>query len=346
MSMRIAIFATVLACATPPAASRYSREQAAAAPSSSDVAIGDFALVRVVDGDTVRVTGLDASIRLLGIDTEEIAHNERERRALDDAPSFDRYTADQRGTSRRPVKMATPMGEAAKQFAAQFFTAGAKVRLERDDPRQIRDRYGRYLAYVFAWKDGAWVDYDLEAVRAGMSPYFTKYGRSRRFDDAFRAAEAEARAAHRGIWSDATQHYPDYAERIAWWNARADFVAQFERDAAADDGFIDLADDDALDRMEAHRGRQVTVLSTVGNIYMGGRGPARVMLSRRRGADFPIVFFDAGVLAATRLDEWKGEFVRVEGVVTEYRGKPEIKVDRAEQVVRSPVDATASDTDR
>jgi endonuclease YncB( thermonuclease family) len=344
MSIRVAIFAAIVACATPPA-TRYSRAEAAAA-TGGDVEVGDFALVRVVDGDTVRVDGLDASIRLLGIDTEEISHNDRERRALADAPSFDRYTADQRGTSRRPVKMATPMGEEAKKFAAQFFTVGAKVRLERDDPKQIRDRYGRYLAYVFAWKDGAWVNYDVEAVRAGMSPYFTKYGYSRRFDADFRAAEAEARAAHRGIWSDATQHYPDYAERAAWWNARADFVAEFERDEASDDSLIDLADDDALDRISARVGKQVTVLSTVGTIYTGGHGPARVMLSRRRGSDFPVVFFDASVLAAARLDEWKGEFVRVEGTVSEYRGKPEIKVDAASQVTRSPVDATATDSDR
>jgi endonuclease YncB( thermonuclease family) len=342
-----------IACGTPHA-TRYSRPQAQralAAPAEAGVVVGEFALTRIVDGDTVRVDGLDASLRLLGIDTEEIPHNEQERRALE-STDFAQYVKDQRGTARHPVKMATPMGEQARTFAQQFFTLGDQVRVERDDPRQVRDRYDRYLAYVFVRKDGAWVNYNVECVRAGMAPYFMKYGWSRRFDAEFKAAEAEARAAHRGIWSDQTQHYPDYDERAAWWIPRADFVAQFERDALGHDDLIDLSDDDALDRIAQHLGQPITVLGTVGEIYAGDRGPTRVMLSRRRGADFPIIFFDQALFAATRLTDWRGEFVRASGVVTAYTNKRnrrtelQIVVDRASQVERSPVDATAAPADR
>jgi endonuclease YncB( thermonuclease family) len=324
-----------------------SRAHAAA---GDDTQVGDMTITKVVDGDTVRVDGLDKSLRLIGIDTEEVPHSKRAQRALDAATDFDAYARAQRGDSPHPVKMASPMGVEAKHFAEKMLAVGTKVRIERDDPHQVRDRYGRYLAYVFVEQDGAWVDYNVEAVRAGMSPYFTKYGYSRRFDAEFRAAEAEARAAHRGIWGSSIAHYPDYAERETWWNARADFVAAFEKDEAADDSLIDLADADAIDRITARRGREITVLSTVGNIYMRGRGPVRVMLSRQRGADFPIVFFDRKVFAATQLGAEKGELVRVSGVSGEYDGHPEIVVDRESQVVRSQIsddsDATEDDGDR
>ena len=56
-------------------------------------------------------------------------------------------------------------------------------------PGEIRDRYDRYLAYVFAEIDGKWVNYNVECVRAGMSPYFMKYGYSQRFHADFVAEQ-------------------------------------------------------------------------------------------------------------------------------------------------------------
>ena len=53
--------------------------------------------------------------------------------------------------------------------------------------------------YVNKWfydnKGGTWVNYNVEAVRAGMGPYFPKYGQSRRFHPEFVAAQEEARKA-------------------------------------------------------------------------------------------------------------------------------------------------------
>ena len=106
-------------------------------------------------------------------------------------------------------------------WAKKWFEGVGKVRIERDDPAEIRDRYNRYLAYVLAKKNGVWVNYNVECVRAGMAPYFTKYGYSRRFHKEFVAALAEAKAAHRGIWAPGAMAAPDYPEREAWWNARA-----------------------------------------------------------------------------------------------------------------------------
>ncbi len=116
------------------------------------------------------------------------------------------------------------MGEKATEFAEAFFADAEVVRLERDDPKDIRGRFGRLLAYAFVEKNGRWTSYNVECVRAGMSPYFTKYGYSHRFHNQLSHAEAEAREAGRGIWDPRSKGYGDYEERKAWWNARADFI--------------------------------------------------------------------------------------------------------------------------
>jgi endonuclease YncB( thermonuclease family) len=303
--------------------------------------IGELPLAdrAVIDGDTIRVQGLDATLRLLAIDTEETFKHEAERRAY--AAGWERYTREQRGASPHPVKMATPVGDEARAFAERFFAGATTVRLERDHPGEVRDAYNRYLAYAFVRRDGRWLCYNVEVVRAGYAPYFTKYGYSRRFHDQLVAAEDEARAARRGIWDPAQQHDPVSAERKAWWNARADFIRAFEAEAAGADDRIVLTRDDALERLERHLGAEVVVLGAVGDVRRGARGPTRVMLARRRGADFPLVFFDEGVLAASHIADRAGEYVRVRGRVVRYedgrrgRAQLEIHVDAPDQITAS-----------
>jgi hypothetical protein len=195
------------------------------------------------------------------------------------------------------------------------------VRLERDHPKEIRDLFGRYLAYAFIRKNGRWLNYNLEAVRAGMSPYFTKYSYSRRFHDEFVAAEKDARAAQRGIWNPNVRSYKDYEERKAWWDARGRFIRMFEQDAQGREDFIELTQWDSLARIEKKMGREVTVLGAVGRIIRGDRGPSRVMLSRQRTSDLALIFFDKDVFASSGIAAYAGEFVRVSGVVSEYTNK-------------------------
>jgi len=250
---------------------------------TNGLVIGEFPLVRVVDGDTIRVKGLDSSLRLLGIDTEETFKHDKERRAY--AKGFAAYAKDVRGASPRPAKFATPLGDEAKRWAEAWFKDVATVRLERDDPHEIKDRYRRYLAYVLAEKHGKWVNYNVEAVRAGMSPYFPKYGRSRRFDRDFIAAEAEAKAAKRGIWAPGAEAYPDYPEREAWWTARGDFVAKFHADATRGSQhatMIDLTHDDAVALLEANVGHDVIALGVVGEIERPGEKTHRKKSRRTR----------------------------------------------------------------
>jgi endonuclease YncB( thermonuclease family) len=286
------------------------------------VVLGIFTVARsaVVDGDTFKVDGLQGSMRLLGLDTEEKFWHENEKRAFE-AVRFDQYVKNMRGSSGRPVKMATPMGEAASHFAKEFFADVREVRIERDRPKEIRDRYDRYLAYVLVMRDGTWVNYNVECVRAGMSPYFTKYGYSARYHDELAAAQQEARAAHRGIWDPTTRHYPDYEERMVWWEARAKFVQEFYDAAGGRDEYISLSEWDALRRLEEHVGKEVTLLGTVSKVKLGDKGPTRVLLGRRIGADFPLVFFDKDAFLSTGLGSQSGEFVRVTGTVNRYHNR-------------------------
>jgi micrococcal nuclease len=61
-----------------------------------------------------------------------------------------------------------------------------------------RGRHGVLFAYVFV--DGKNINLDL--VRKGLSPYYIKYGRSKKYDVAFRAAQKQARKEKLNIWSD------------------------------------------------------------------------------------------------------------------------------------------------
>ena len=340
---RIAFVLALVACGTP--SSRYSRKEAQDSLAKLDapgLVVGEFRLTRVVDGDTIRVDGLDSSLRLLGMDTEETFKSEADRRLFEQG--WEQYLEQKRGGSKHPVKAATPVGDEAKDFAKHFFDGVDMVRIERDSARQVRDRYGRYLAYVFAKKDGVWKNYNVEAVRAGMSPYFSKYGYSRRFHIEFVEAEREAKAAGVGIWDPTKMHYPDYEERKPWWTARAEFIAEFNRQAEGNDSYIDITDYDAMKRIEKALNTEVTVLGTVGDVRRGDRGPTKVLLSRKmHGGDFPIIFFDKDVFTSTGLAGWKGEFVMVKGVVTEYENKHthrkqlQIVVERPGQVILSKV---------
>lgn len=114
-------------------------------------------LVRVIDGDTIRAEwrGVEEPIHLLCINTPERGQ-----------PGFHEATT-----------------------ALRKLLDGRNLRLEFETPdNPARDRYERLLAYVFADDRNL----NVEMVRLGHSPFYTKYGQGR-FADAFRIAEEAAR---------------------------------------------------------------------------------------------------------------------------------------------------------
>ncbi len=140
---------------------------------STGTRIPDLQVVRVTDGDTIRVEteGGEESLRLTCVDTEESWAG-----------------------SDKPV---TRAGKDASEMAKKYFGEDTgdlvKVDLEfdTDDPPEVclqkhRDNFGRLLCYVHKGDE----NYNLKLVREGWSPYFVKYGRSRIYDAEFMAAEA------------------------------------------------------------------------------------------------------------------------------------------------------------
>jgi micrococcal nuclease len=85
------------------------------------------------------------------------------------------------------------MGKVASEYTKQRL-AGKYVGIELET--KTRGKYGRLLAYVFV--DGQ--NFNLELVREGLSPYYTKYGLSEKYDQGFRKAEKYARDNKRHIF--------------------------------------------------------------------------------------------------------------------------------------------------
>jgi micrococcal nuclease len=127
-------------------------------------------VVRVVDGDTIRVAvaGRVERVRYIGIDTPE------------------------------SVKPNTPVQCYAHRAASENrrLVGGARVRLVLDV--EPRDRFGRLLAYVYRARDGMFVGAEL--VRGGFARTLT-IPPNVRFAARFRALAEQARRAHRGLWS-------------------------------------------------------------------------------------------------------------------------------------------------
>jgi micrococcal nuclease len=132
--------------------------------------LGRAQVLRVVDGDTIRVRldGRTERVRYIGIDTPE------------------------------SVKPGTAVQCFAKRASAAnaALVAGRSVRLVGDVER--RDRYGRLLAYVYREPDGAFVNARL--VRDGYARPLTiapNVAHARELADLAR----QARRARRGLWN-------------------------------------------------------------------------------------------------------------------------------------------------
>jgi micrococcal nuclease len=131
-------------------------------------------LVRAVDGDTIRVIvdGVEERVRYIGIDTPEL----------------------------NPGSAATPepYAEAATAANARLLSEGRLV-LEQDVSE--RDRYGRLLRDVWVEEAGTWTLVNLALVAEGYAQVST-YPPDVRYVDDLLAAQAEARAASRGLWGE------------------------------------------------------------------------------------------------------------------------------------------------
>jgi micrococcal nuclease len=88
-----------------------------------------------------------------------------------------------------------PLGKIASDYTERRLK-GKYVDLEFEGP--FSGRYGSLLVYVYV--DG--VNLNLELVKQGLSPYYTEYGSSLKYDKEFTEAEAYARIHKLNIWGD------------------------------------------------------------------------------------------------------------------------------------------------
>jgi micrococcal nuclease len=124
-------------------------------------------VIGVVDGDTIRVriNGRVEKVRYIGVNTPEVHH---------------------------PSRGEEPGGQEATAVNTSL-VAGRPVRLELDV--QVRDRYGRLLAYV--WVDDVMVNAEL--VRRGYAQVMT-IPPNVRYQELLLKLQREAREAGRGLW--------------------------------------------------------------------------------------------------------------------------------------------------
>lgn len=130
-------------------------------------------MVRVVDGDTVhvRLGGAVERVRYIGIDTPETRH---------------------------PTRGEELGGRAATEVNGRL-VGDRVVRLESDV--QLRDRYGRRLAYVWVkGRDGGELMVNAELVRLGYAQVMT-VPPNVRHAELFRKLQVDAREHGRGLWA-------------------------------------------------------------------------------------------------------------------------------------------------
>ena len=220
--------------------------------------------VRVVDGDTIRVTIDDGvgnveeeSLRILALDTEE-----------------------SNSGGSKPV---TPHGHAAKEEASKFFEGQTSVVLEfpSDDPleeclKKHRGNFGRLLVFLHR-KDG--VDFQQHMIRNGFSPYFTKYGYAafKSHHSRYIDAEREAQANHIGVWDQIAvngSEINNYGLLKTWWTLRGEVIENYRRLAAGGTAILNtrldyqalvgLADDEATATIFT----EIRQLKPVGSVHM------------------------------------------------------------------------------
>ncbi len=130
-----------------------------------------YKVLHIVDGDTIDINynGKKERIRLLCVNTPESVHPDK--------------------------KQNIQMGIVASDYLKKKLS-GKYIELEFEGRK--RGKHGRLLTYVL--EDSQNINLDL--VKQGLSPYYTKYGLSEKYDDEFRDAEKYARTHKLNIWGD------------------------------------------------------------------------------------------------------------------------------------------------
>ena len=129
----------------------------------------DARVVRVIDGDTirVRVQGKEYTVRLIGVDTPETVH---------------------------PTKTVQHFGAEASAYTKAALE-GKTVLLAKDRTGDTVDRYGRWLRYVLLDGD----NFNARLIREGYAHAYRLFPFSKRKE--FIQLEDQARRRRIGLWN-------------------------------------------------------------------------------------------------------------------------------------------------
>ena len=231
---------------------------------------GPFRVVRVLDGDTI-VLDNGETVRLIGVDAPETIH-----------PKI-------------PVQR---FGVEATDFLRRL-VEGSECTLEYE-PGNIRDKYGRLLAYVFVRDRLA----NAELIRQGYAYAYIRFPFRRQSE--FVALEREARERQCGLWYRSAPESPRLPDKVP---------VVFWQDAAK------------------HYGEYAAVEGTIVATYNSGKA-CFLNFHKDYSRFFTAVIFasDFSRFSVTPESYYLGKKVRVSGYIKEYRGKPEIVLEYPDQI--------------
>ena len=300
----------------------------------SSLVVGNFTVVKIVDGDTFKFLNLDKSTRLMCIDTEETFKSKDARERSEEIASdwLNYYKENQKG-SNHPIKLDSPFGYDTWQWTKEFMADVDSVRLEKDDNLRGIDVYNRYLVYVIAYKKGKEVNYNIECVRTGHSPYFNKYGNSKRFHKEFVEAQESAKINKLGIWNSKTKCYPDYNDRVIWWNKRAEQIENFASKYINDSKYVNFLSDDGFEKLKDYVNADVIIFASIGEIF-NNKFPYLIRFSQSRTNSVDLVVFEdkADLFNEINIDDFKNYYIYVKGKLELYKGKYKITFKNRDQI--------------
>ena len=290
---------------------------------------------RVVDGDTlvVPIEGADEYLRLLSLDTEE-----------------------SKPSSSKPV---TPLGQEATAEANRFWDEGDPVILEFPGTESLRTCLKKYRGnfkrlLVWAYRPDN-TDYQEHMIKAGLSPYFVKYGYAKLAanHDRYTAAEREAQTARRGVWDQLTgngREINNYAALTTWWTLRAKVINEYREHLATNPANPVLntrLDYDELLKA-AQQERELSIFTEVRNVDTAdGHAVIDIGSIKRRFCVFiPNAYTSPSrvrVLNLLNLRYIAGDlahprrgYVYLQGRLDTYRGTPQIRIESTSQISDSP----------
>jgi len=302
----------------------------------SNLLVGEYIISKVTDGDTFRFEGLDAATRLLGIDTEETFKDKNAREksyeiSLEWPKEYNSIQSQKKNGF--PVKCDSPFGFETWEWAKDFTKDVSSVRIEKDDTTRGMDAFGRYLVYLIMKKDGKYINYNIECVRLGYSPYYNKYGNSKRFHKEFIEAQNYAKATKLGIWDKNNLCYPDYEKRLVWWNKRAVQIESFEKKFTNIENYFNISNDGEYDRLLKYVGKEVVVFGTISEI-LRQKFPILLRFSIRKNVNFDAVIYEENesLLSDLNIDEIKEYYIYLKGKLSEYNGRLQVVLSEKSQI--------------